>query len=152
MVKKTSSKKKKTTKKAKSSARKTESYHQISYIKKVRQLAKTEPMFELIHHVPNGNSGFSTNNQRMRSYNMGCLAGIPDIHIPLPCALDNIHGLYIEMKDEKGVLSDSQRAIRDKLRARGFAWELARSAEQALNITYDYIERARMGMKEMSAS
>jgi uncharacterized protein YlzI (FlbEa/FlbD family) len=59
----------------------------------------------------------------------GVLAGVPDIHIPI--ARNGYHSLYVEMKNgKKGVLSDHQKCVIDKLREYGHKVVVCRSVDE----------------------
>lgn len=55
-----------------------------------------------------------------------------------PCYVD-YHGLFLEMKTTKGVVSPEQTQIHTFLRARGYAVAVCRSTEEAIKAITDYL-------------
>jgi len=67
----------------------------------------------------------------------GLKKGIPDICIPY--ARGGFHGLYIEMKRQKGgVISDDQHQIAECLRAEGYKSVFCKGFEDAKKVVDDY--------------
>ncbi len=88
------------------------------------------------YHIPNG--GKRNAMEGVKFKRMGVKAGVPDICIPL--ARKGYHGLYIELKRQKGgVLSESQAYWRDLLRRNGYDWFLAEGADELIKYVKDYI-------------
>lgn len=83
---------------------------------------------KIIYHIPNENQHKKTN--------IGVLAGIPDLHIPYRSGEYN--SLYIEMKTDKGKLSEKQIKIHEKLKEAGNAVEICRSLDEFKNIVTAY--------------
>ena len=71
---------------------------------------------------------------------VGCLIpGIPDLFIPVP--KDGKHGIWIEMKKEKGgVVSPEQREWLEARAADGYATAVCHGADEAIKIIQDYLE------------
>jgi len=71
---------------------------------------------------------------------VGCLIpGIPDLFIPVP--KDGKHGIWIEMKKEKGgVVSPEQREWLDAMAKDGYATAVCHGADEAIKIIQDYLE------------
>jgi len=67
----------------------------------------------------------------------GMRKGVPDLILPVP--RPPYCGLAIEMKAPKGVLKPEQRWWRDALTALGWAYQLCRSAEQAIQTYRSYL-------------
>ena len=70
----------------------------------------------IIHHSPNG--GTRNVREAIRFKKMGTLNGFPDIFIPEP--FGEWHGLFIELKSEKGTTSADQKKLIAELKERGF--------------------------------
>ena len=68
---------------------------------------------------------------------LGLKKGVPDLTFALP--INGKHGLFIEMKTEKGILAKEQIKYRDLLIKVGYNWELCRSLEQFKKIIKEYI-------------
>lgn len=69
------------------------------------------------------------------------LAGVPDLVFAEPRG--RFHGLYVEMKNERGgTVSDAQRRVIKKLRRRGYAVLVAREGvDRAYEDVVAYLER-----------
>jgi len=74
-------------------------------------------------HVPNGGGRSAAEAGILKA--MGVKAGVPDLQFILPPG----RAAFIELKPRGGVLSEPQRAMRDRLVAAGCDWALARSVE-----------------------
>jgi hypothetical protein len=69
---------------------------------------------------------------------MGVSAGFPDIFIPI-CS-GNFHGLFIEMKRQKGgILSTSQIEWINYLKAQGYYADVAKGCDEAIAIVDRYL-------------
>ena len=68
---------------------------------------------------------------------LGLRKGVPDLTLALP--IKGKHGLYIEMKNEKGTLQKEQLKYRDLRQKVGYNWELCRSLEQFKTIIKNYL-------------
>jgi len=75
--------------------------------------------------------------QGMMLKGLGLKKGLPDLTFALP--INGKHGLFIEMKTEKGVLAKEQIKYRDLLLKVGYNWELCRSLEEFKNIIKEYL-------------
>lgn len=82
----------------------------------------------IIYHIPNEN--------QHRKTNIGVLAGIPDLHIPHKAG--EYLSVYVEMKTDKGKLSDKQIKIHDKLKNAGNAVEVCRNLEDFKAVILKY--------------
>lgn len=89
----------------------------------------------LLHHSPNG--GFRQYTEAARFKAMGTRPGFPDLvlHIPRGC----YHGLFLELKSEKGRLSDYQKEQLELLSANGYRCEVIRTKEEFIQIIEDYL-------------
>jgi len=92
-------------------------------------LASTNrPELKLLHHIPNGGKRNIVTAVKLKRE--GVKAGVPDIFLPVPRG--SKHGLYIEMKAEKGRLSENQKWWLKELKKQGyetavcFGWEEAK--------------------------
>lgn len=86
------------------------------------------PELRLMFHVPNEGKRSMVQAAIMRR--MGLKAGVPDICLPVPRG--HYHGMFIEMKRQKGGnLGDNQKAWLDALTGQGYycvickGWEIA---------------------------
>ena len=90
----------------------------------------------LLIHIPNGQNVGPIVGKRLKS--MGLIAGAPDIFIAIPNSL--YHGLFIEMKAEKGRVSKEQKAMHIELKAAGYEVIVAYGALEAIESTKNYLK------------
>lgn len=67
----------------------------------------------------------------------GMTAGVPDIFIAFPS--DPFHGLFIEMKSEKGRLTEAQVVMLDRLAQQGYKCAVCYGWEEAKNVIITYL-------------
>lgn len=88
------------------------------------------PELELLFAIPNG--GHRVKGVAVKLQREGVRAGVPDIFLPV--ARGDWHGLFIEMKAEKGKVTEKQEEWHERLKAAGYlvlvcyGWEAARKA------------------------
>ena len=115
----------------------TEAQEQEALFRWAQWLSGKYPELKLMHHIPNGGSRNPVEAARLKA--QGVLAGIPDIF--LPAARGEYHGLYIEMKRQKGGrLSEDQKIMIDALRHQGYRVVVCRGCEDAMNVIKSYLE------------
>jgi len=68
---------------------------------------------------------------------LGLRKGVPDMFLALP--INGKHGLYIEMKNEKGTLQKEQIKYKELLTSVGYNWELCRSLDEFITIIETYL-------------
>lgn len=91
----------------------------------------------LCYAIPNGGKRNAIVAKHLKDE--GVTAGIPDLHIPIPHGVYS--SLYIEMKDgNKGVLSDKQKDMIERLREYGNKVVICRTVE-------DFIQEVTMYLK-----
>lgn len=84
------------------------------------------PELALLYHVPNGGSRKKAEAGRFRAE--GVKAGVPDLCLPV--ARGGFHGLYIELKRQKGSkTSDDQKAWLSNLENKAILWPCARGGK-----------------------
>lgn len=99
----------------------------------------------ICHHSPNG--GYRDAREGAKFKRLGTIAGFPDL--TLPYARKGYHGLYIEVKKvHGGKLSDVQVWWRDFLIGEGYAWHLAKGADECIEIVRDYFGMKKEGKCE----
>lgn len=92
---------------------------------------------EIIYAIPNGGQRNAIVAAKLKAE--GVLAGVPDLHIPI--ARNGYHSLYVEMKNgKKGVLSEHQKCVIDKLREYGHKVAVCRSVEEFEKEIKDYFK------------
>lgn len=94
------------------------------------------PELTLMHHVPNGGHRHIATATKLKR--MGVKSGVPDI--VLPVSRKGFHGLYIELKKEKGKVSDHQMEWLHKLNEQGYMAVVAFGFDQAIQIIKNYIK------------
>lgn len=100
------------------------------------------PELALLYHVPNGGSRKKAEAGRFRAE--GVKAGVPDLCLPV--ARGGFHGLYIELKRQKGSkTSDDQKAWLSNLEKQGYFVALCKGWEAAAKVITEYLT---MGGKE----
>jgi len=65
------------------------------------------------------------------------LAGIPDLFLPVPT--NKSHGLFLEVKAQKGRLSPAQASLCDYLKGQGYRVEVVRSVAQGVELVTGYL-------------
>ena len=75
-----------------------EAEEQIAVMTWARYNEKKYSPLKWLHHIPNG--GTRNKAEAVQLKRMGVKSGVPDLFLPYPNK--NYHGLYIEMKSEKG--------------------------------------------------
>lgn len=86
-------------------------------------------------HVPNESKRSVTYGALLKR--MGMRKGFPDLFIPRACL--SYHGLFIEMKTDKGKLSDDQIKWLKDLTKAGYLCRVCRSVEAAVEIINKYV-------------
>lgn len=82
----------------------------------------------LIFSVPNGGTRNILEAKKLKA--TGILAGVADLIILKP----NAECIFIEVKADKGVLSDVQRIFRKEVAEMGFKYYLVRSVEEFIKL------------------
>ena len=94
------------------------------------------PELQYMYHVPNGGKRDATTAVALKR--QGVKAGVPDIM--LPAARAGYHGLYIELKRQRGGrTSDNQSEWLDALSAQGYKAALCYGWEQAAGTIIEYL-------------
>lgn len=109
-----------------------ESWHQRQLIQWCRQYE----WGQYLYHIPNettGGQGWVARNRQM-----GCRKGVPDLCLPIP--MQGYHGLYIELKTDKGRPSKNQKRWIHALSALGYRAEVCQGWEAARDVLIEYME------------
>lgn len=89
---------------------------------------KQYPGIELMFHIPNGGSRHPVEAARLKA--QGVKAGVSDIFLPVP--RNEYHGLWIEMKREKGGrVTEAQTEWIARMREQGYCAVVAHGFEEA---------------------
>lgn len=108
-----------------------EDWNQKQLIQWCRQFA----WGQFLYHIPNETTGGQA--WVVRNRQMGCKKGVPDLCLPIP--MHGYHGLYIELKTERGKLSQEQERWLKDLSAMGYKAECCYGWESARNILEEYM-------------
>jgi len=112
----------------------TERDEQIQFIKYLR--------WNKIPHyaVPNGGSRNPAEAKNLKAE--GVSAGVPDVCIPVPNK--KYHGLYIEMKRQKGgKVSEKQKEWIEKLNKLGYLAVVCRGYDEAREVVEEYMKETK---------
>ena len=114
----------------------TEAQEQTTLFQWAAMMEGRTPELRLLYHCPNGGSRNAIEAARLKA--QGVKAGIPDIF--LPCARGGFHGLYIELKRQKGGrVSIAQKKAIIALRGQGYRVEVCEGWEQARDVIQEYL-------------
>ena len=107
------------------------------------------PDLHWLYHTPNG--GKRNRIEAARFKRMGVKPGVPDLFLPVPRG--GYHGLYIEMKRQRGgKLSRDQREWIDGLRKNGYCVWRCNGAREAIAVLEAYISKAEREMSTCPSS
>lgn len=94
------------------------------------------PELKLLYHIPNEGKRSKSTGGRMKAE--GLRAGVPDLCLPV--ARGKYHGLYIEMKREKGSKhTDIQKQWQADLCEQGYCAVVCYGWEDAKNMIEEYL-------------
>lgn len=91
----------------------------------------------LLHHSPNGGSRDIREASKFKK--MGTRAGFPDLFLAVPS--NGFHGLFIELKSEKGRVNAIQKAYHELLRRQGYRVEVVKDFDTFKKIIEEYLYR-----------
>jgi VRR-NUC domain-containing protein len=112
--------------------------HQVALIKWVRAVNGAYPVLKLLYAVPNGGDRNLRVARKLKAE--GVLAGVADLC--LPAARRGYHGLYIEMKSEKGSATKEQKNFLRGVSAEGYCAVIAHGVDEAKAILEWYVGAA----------
>lgn len=90
----------------------------------------------IIYAIPNGGKRNAVTGAILKAE--GVLAGVADLFVAK--ATPHSHGLYIEMKTDKGRQADSQRAFERAVSLEGYQYSVCRSFEDFRAVIKTYLE------------
>ena len=93
------------------------------------------PELALLHAIPNGGHRHKATAARLKAE--GVKRGVPDVCLPV--ARNGAHGLYIELKTERGKPTPEQLGWIRALRRQGYAAEVCRGWESARSMIEHYL-------------
>ena len=88
-----------------------------------------------VFSIPNGADVNSSN--RIRLTREGLLPGVPDLFFPI--ASNGFHGLFMEVKSEKGHVSKHQKETMSKLSLNGYKCVVVYSLDDAIKEIKEYL-------------
>lgn len=94
------------------------------------------PELRLMFHIPNGSKRDIVTGYNLKQ--QGLKAGLPDICLPV--ARGQYHGLYLELKSERGRLQENQRAWLDALSRQGYKAVTAYGFDEARVAIEEYLK------------
>ena len=114
----------------------TEEQEQAAVMEWAMLMEKQLPELALLFHIPNGADRHPAVAAKLKR--QGVKAGVPDLFLPV--ARGGFHGLWVEMKRQKGGrLSDEQKAWMDALNAEHYLAVRADGAEAACDVIFKYL-------------
>lgn len=115
----------------------TEFQHQINVFKWSQQpsVRGKWPELALLFHIKNETKEGAQQVAVDRA--AGVKKGVPDLCLPVPKGV--YHGLYIELKTEKGRTSQAQDWWGEKLREQGYFWEVCHGWQSATRVLEWYL-------------
>jgi hypothetical protein len=113
----------------------TEAQHQTALFNWVWLVRNKYPELALLYHVPNGGSRNKIEAANLKR--QGVKPGVPDLCLPVPRG--QYHGLYIELKTEKGRTSTAQDWWIRELNAQGYFTEVCHGWESAVRVIEWYM-------------
>ncbi len=88
-----------------------------------------------LFHIPNGGSRHIAEASKLKA--MGVKSGVSDLFLPIP--IWTKHGLWIELKKLKGVVSEDQSDWLDEMARRGYATRVCFSWQEARDAILEYL-------------
>jgi len=120
-----------------------ESAHQQQVVEWARWAFKANPVryphLDMLHCSLNGVKLSGT--QAKIAKGQGMLSGVPDLFLPVP--KNGYHGLFIEMKSEKGRVTDNQEWFLSKTEGLGYKTAVCYSAKEAIDAIEAYYSDKR---------
>lgn len=102
----------------------------------VRWFSYAYPRFSsLLHHSPNG--GRRNLREAARFKAMGTKAGFPDLFLAVPRG--DMHGLFIEMKSERGRQTPEQRAWQLAAEGQEYRYAICRTIDEFISTVDGYL-------------
>ena len=115
-----------------------ESAHQAQVVEWSRWAFKANPsrypMLNMLHCSLNGVKLSGT--QAKVAKGQGMLSGVPDLFLPVP--KNGYHGLFIEMKSEKGRVTENQHRFLTNADSVGYKTVICYSAKEAISAIEAY--------------
>lgn len=117
-------------------APRSEDTEQANVISWARLSRGAHPELWLFHHTPNEGRRSQATGRKLKQ--IGMLAGVPDLHLPVPKGI--YHSLYIEMKYDDGRISSEQKKFINRAAEYDNYCCVCYTAEEAIKTLREYIE------------
>ena len=128
-------------------ARDSEHVEQVALMRWATFARARFPELVLLYAVPNGGHRHKATAARLKAE--GVKRGVPDVCLPV--ARSGAHGLYIEIKTERGKATSEQLGWIRALRRQGYVAEVCRGWESARSMIEHYLaESSRRGSEPVS--
>ena len=113
-----------------------EHMHQAALIKWWSMYATSKNIIEeLLFAVPNGGARDVITGARLKAE--GVRRGVPDLFLAIP--KNDYHGLFLEMKAEKGRCSEYQKSMIERLSKQGFCCKVCHGWVDAREVIQKYL-------------
>ena len=116
-----------------------EAEEQMAVMKWAELMSNRFPCLKWMYHCPNGGSRNVVEAANLKR--MGVRSGVPDLCLPYPS--NGYHGLYIEMKTDKGRSTAAQREYIDWLNEQGYMALVCHGAGEAINALEVYLHDSK---------
>lgn len=115
----------------------TEAQHQSTLIRWSQQpeIRNQFPELALLYHIPNGGRRDVIEAKHLKA--QGVKSGVPDLHLPV--SRKGYNSLYIEMKTEKGRISENQKWWIERLNSQGNYAVVCHGWEEAKECLIHYL-------------
>jgi len=115
--------------------KKSEHDEQKAVIKWADAMSGKYPCLRWLHAIPNA----AKRSYKLAAYMKaeGMKSGVFDLFLPYPC--NGYHGLYIEMKAHRGMVSENQREFEAWVVSQGYQAVICWSADAAIEAISEYI-------------
>ena len=114
----------------------TEHQTQVKLVQWCKQNTDEHLELDLLFAIPNGGQRHIAVASKLKLE--GVKAGVPDLFLPV--SRKKYHGLFIEMKNEKGRLSSVQQDWRQKLIEQNYEYVVCKSCAQAQACILNYLK------------
>lgn len=114
----------------------TEHEEQVALMRLVEMHKGRWPELGMLYAIPNGGDRHPAVGRKLRAE--GQKKGVPDLCLPVP--RDGYHGLYVELKRQKGgQVSAEQKAWIKALQGQGYMAAVCKGAADAWSLIHDYL-------------
>ena len=133
-----------------------EAWEQVELFRFLSKFESRYPDLEWVHSSGNGIfTGYDAGAKRRAANTVrgGLRAGVWDIFVPCPRPVApglSAHGMYIEMKTEKGKLSIDQERFGIRMKRAGYVCVVARSWHEAARAILEYLADCPAALKSLN--